>query len=193
MKEDKLLRDLKRRRRDALEKVISLYTGYVSVVVRGVMGDVMSREDREEVVADTFVALWNYAERLDETRESIRGYLGAIARNKAISKLRGRKEDALEADELILRAPGGTEPEAELLRRELRRLLLEVVKGMEETDRDIFIRYYYRYQKVNEISAELGFNSSTVKTRLARGRKKLKLELRERGYDCEDSDFGAVE
>ncbi len=192
MKEDKLLKNLKRKRRDALEKAIAAYSGYVSVVVRGVMGEASSREDREEVVADTFVALWNHAEGLDERRESIRGYLGAIARNKAISWLRKRREETPEGDELILWAPGGVEPEAEAIRGELRGMLLEAVQEMEEEERDIFIRYYYRYRKINEISDELGLNPSTVKTKLARGRKKLKRILEERGYDCEDSDFGAV-
>lgn len=192
MKEEKLLLNLKRKRRDALEKVINLYSGYVSTIVYGVMGDLMSREDREEVVADTFLALWNHAESLDEHQQSIRGYLAAIARNKAISKLRGQREIPLEIDEIILKIPPGTGLEESLIQKELEELLRQMVNEMESPDREIFIRFYYRYEKINEISERMGMNPSTVKTKLVRGRTKLKNMLYERGYDDEDSNFGAI-
>lgn len=185
MKEEKLLKNLKRKQRYALDKAIQIYSGYVAAVIRDISGRALSREDCEEVAADSFLALWDHAGSLDESRDSIKGYLAAIARNKTISRLRKRREEPLEADELILRAPGKEEPEETLIRRELGQVLRQMVNDMEEPDREIFICYYYRYEKVKDIARRMKMNPSTVKTKLARGRKRLKEMLCERGYDCE--------
>ncbi len=48
---------------------------------------------------------------------------------------------------------------------------------MEPTDRAIFLRYYYHCQPVAAISAELKLPLSTVKSRLRRGREKLRKAL----------------
>ena len=41
-------------------------------------------------------------------------------------------------------------------------------------DKEIFLRHYYYAQTVREVAAAMGLNESTVKTRLRRGRDKLK-------------------
>ena len=64
-KEEKLISGLRRRSHTSLEKAIELYTPYVTVVVYGVIGAVMAREDIEEVVSDVFLSLWRNASGLD--------------------------------------------------------------------------------------------------------------------------------
>ncbi|MEF9971380.1 MAG: sigma factor-like helix-turn-helix DNA-binding protein, partial [Oscillospiraceae bacterium] len=56
------------------------------------------------------------------------------------------------------------------------------VLAMELPDREIFLRHYYYYQALAQISVEMEINVSTVKTRLRRGREKLKEILHEGGY-----------
>ena len=51
------------------------------------------------------------------------------------------------------------------------------VEEMGEPEREIFLRYYYYAQSVREISQEMRMNESTVKTRLRRGRMRLKTTL----------------
>ena len=48
-----------------------------------------------------------------------------------------------------------------------------------EPDREIFQRYYFFYQKTEEIAKSLGLKDTTVRTKLARGRKRLKEYLTE--------------
>jgi len=45
--------------------------------------------------------------------------------------------------------------------------------------RTLLYLYYYEEYKIHEISAMLGLNENTVKTRLRAARKKLKLEMGE--------------
>jgi len=93
MDERKLLINLKRKKRGALDKAITIYTGYVATIVYNMIGSMMSKEDMEEVISDVFISLWNHSDKLDETRHSIKGYLGAIARNNSKNKLRGLHSD----------------------------------------------------------------------------------------------------
>ena len=77
--DEKLMRDIKRKRYGALEKVIDLYTPYVGTVIYNVIGSVMTKQDMEEVISDAFVALWRSADKFDIKRGSLRTYLGTIA------------------------------------------------------------------------------------------------------------------
>ena len=49
--------------------------------------------------------------------------------------------------------------------------------GLGEPDREIFLRYYYYEQKIAEIADEMAMNAGTVKSRLRRGREKLRQTL----------------
>ena len=48
---------------------------------------------------------------------------------------------------------------------------------MGQPDRDIFLRFYYYYQSIEDIALEMDINLSTVKSKLRRGRGKLKQTL----------------
>ena len=61
---------------------------------------------------------------------------------------------------------------------------------MSHPDREIFLRHYYYCQTVSQISGEMGINVSTVKTKLRRGREKLRKQLCEGGvYDFGEENF----
>ena len=49
----------------------------------------------------------------------------------------------------------------------------------------IFLRYYENYS-VRDIARACGFSEDTAAARLSRGRAKLKVLLKEAGYDEED-------
>ena len=53
--------------------------------------------------------------------------------------------------------------------------------AMAPEDRALFLRVYYLDQTVEEIAAVTGRNPSTLKSRLRRGREKLKRDLTEKG------------
>ena len=80
----------------------------------------------------------------------------------------------LNEDVLVLDAPGLDEI---LTERELRERTRRAVDSMPEPDREIFWRRYYRCQSVDEIARALDMNVNTVKTRLRRGRERLRRTL----------------
>ena len=56
---------------------------------------------------------------------------------------------------------------------------------MPANERELFIRFYYLGQTVEEIAAVTGENPSTLRGRLRRGRMKLRQVLEKRGV-CND-------
>ena len=66
---------------------------------------------------------------------------------------------------------------ADTTREERERIVREAVLAMETTDREIFLRYYYHCQPIAVIAGETGMPESTVKSRLRRGREKLRAAL----------------
>ena len=68
---------------------------------------------------------------------------------------------------------------------ELSEAARRAVDSLPEPDGEIFRRHYFLYQKTEAIAADMGINAATVRTKLARGRKRLKAYLTERGYSVE--------
>lgn len=171
MDEQKLLINLKKGKRGSLEKAIDIYAPYVNVITYNIIGSIMTKEDIEEVISDVFISLWKHADSLDINKGNIRAYLGAIARNCAKNKLR-EVSLHLELDENITSQAAAIETNLE--QKEENRLLLDMITGLGEPDSEILLRYYYYDEKIKKISQCVGLCQSTVKTKLARGRLKLK-------------------
>ena len=131
----------------------------------------MPEADIEEVVSDVFVALWRSA----DTVRSPKGFLSTTARNLAKNKARSYNL-TLPLDDQILQIEGLTMEDL-WERRELSDAVKQAVLQMGQPDRDIFLRFYYYYQSLEEISAQMAIPLSTVKSRLRRGRSKLEKAL----------------
>ncbi len=169
----KALRALQRGSEDALAWIIDRYSAYVYTVAFHIVGQSMSPADAEEVAADVFAALWKHAETIKPS--SLKSWLGTVARNTAKNKLRSAGQTLpLEDDLLILERDSA---EDEILRREQSKLVRQAVLAMPYPDREIFLRHYYYCQKLETIAQEMDMNLSTVKTRLRRGREKLRSVL----------------
>ena len=96
----------------ALDRAVEAYTPYLSAVVWNAMGASASAEDVEEVVSDAFLALWSSRERLDPER-GIKAWLAAVARNKAVDRLRAAPAASLPLDEAGEQSGGALEDELE--------------------------------------------------------------------------------
>ena len=184
MTEAVLLSRLKKGDSRALNTIIAQYGPYVQTIAANITIPPLQPEDVEEVASDVFLALWNHAEEVEAGK--LKAWLAAVTRNTAKNKLRSLHLTLpLEEDFFILDVP---DVEEALLEQELQRLTREAVGTLPEPEREVFVRHYFLYQKTAEIAQALDLNASTVRSKLMRGREKLKEYLNERGYGCEDSD-----
>lgn len=61
------------------------------------------------------------------------------------------------------------------------KVLNEIISEMSEPDREIFIRRYYYYEPIKQISELLELSAKTIENKLYRGKHKLKDTLTKRG------------
>lgn len=173
-----MLGKIKARDPAGLEEAIAQYAEYVQAVVRKTMGAFWDPEDGEELTSDAFVALWKHGDRLRED-SNLKFWLAVVARNGALRQLRKKKcEEPLE-DNLLT-----TEEEAvfsEVESQERAQLVRQAVESLPSEDREIFLRHYFWRQSLGDIARETGKNLSTVKSRLKRGREKLREKLEQQG------------
>lgn len=178
--EEQALWQMKQGSQDALAWFIQRYGAYVSTIIHNIIGQRMSNADVEEFASDVFLALWNNAGKI--LPNAARSWLATVARNTARSRLR-RASDTLPLDEEAVIVDDRT-PEATLERREQAVRVRMALLSLNPVDREVFLRFYYYYQKTADIAADMGLNESTVRTKLNRGRAKLRdFLLREDNHD----------
>jgi RNA polymerase sigma-70 factor (ECF subfamily) len=181
-----------------------LYDRHADSLFRAALLRLGDRGLAEEVLQDTYVALWNRAELFDVRQGSVIGWLSTIARNRAIDRLRasarrpapvalsglvGSPGDAASADDArdaILSAAtpvaGVTpalDPEREVDMAELRREVEQALAGIPDQERQVLTLAYYEQLSQSEIAARLAWPLGTVKTRTRRALARLRETLGE--------------
>lgn len=164
--EKKLLEGLKKKRKNSIEQAIEIYTPYLATVLYNMIGSSLPHEDVEEIVSDVFIMLWKNADHIDLSKGTLRGYCAASARNFALKKLEKQKRYA--------KVPSDFEHTFYLSEKEEKDQLWEAVMSLGDPDNEIFVRFYKYGERLSEIASATGLNLSTVKSKLSRGKVKLK-------------------
>lgn len=149
--------------------------GYAQRIVR-------SRATAEDVVQDVFLRLWRRWHELD-TAESIRAYLYAATRSRAIDHLRhARREEqahvlvrGLTGDEPALPPEGETQVHADAIRR----AILQVLDEMPPRQRAAAALRLRHQLSMADIAERLGISPRTAEVHLARATKLLRARLPE--------------
>ena len=178
MDDRKLAQKLKQGNRLALDRAMAAYTPYLSTVVWNALGPAASAQDVEEVVSDAFLALWSRRDSL-QPEQGLKPWLAAVARTRAIDRLRAARPAPLPLDEA--ETAGGPTPEQDLERRMFAHALRQAVEGLPPPDDQLVLRFYYEGEKLKDVARDLGLSVPAAKSRLCRARKKLKEILTEGG------------
>ena len=152
-----------------------------------------------EVVQETFLTLWDHADRFDPERGELRSWLMTIARNRSIDRLRaaGRHDRAASfsafaqpaaemhpVDEWLagtgdLIAAGSAEPlpEVAVADKETRASIDSAIAGLDPAERRVIVLAYDAGLTQSEIAASLGWPIGTVKTRTRRALRHLREQM----------------
>jgi RNA polymerase sigma-70 factor (ECF subfamily) len=180
----------------ALEEIYDRHVDAVYATASRLTAD---RQVAEEVVQETFLALWNRAELFDARAGSLAAWLHTIARNRTVDRLRaaGRRpnlvplssasgndeQDAAALDRIVLSGTvlGGSMvdlgPEGELAATELRQVLRDALADLPESERTAIVLAYREELTQTEIAERLGWPLGTVKTRTRRALLRLREAL----------------
>ena len=167
----------------AIEETAAKYGNYCYAIVRNILHN---REDAEEAVSDTYLALW--ATIPPHKPVVLCTFLGKIARRTALKRWeysrtqkRGGGEVALALEELSEYLPGGTTPEAAIETAELTQILNAFLRQLPKEERQVFVCRYWYLDPIADIATRYGFSQSKVKSMLARTRMKLRATLTKEG------------
>jgi RNA polymerase sigma-70 factor (ECF subfamily) len=176
-----------------------LYDRHADAVYAAACRLTSDRHVAEEVVQETFLALWNRAELYDPAAGSLAAWLHTIARNRTVDRLRaaGRRPNlvplsattgddeaetaALERLVSVGHVIGGSElgpgPERALDSAELRTSIQTALADMPDPERTVIVLAYRDELSQSEIAARLGWPLGTVKTRTRRALMRLRRVL----------------
>jgi RNA polymerase sigma-70 factor, ECF subfamily len=165
--------------RDAMR---ALYVRHHMRVHRFVLRLVRNQTVAEDVISETFLDVWRQAGSF-EGRSAVSTWLLAIARFKALSILRRKKEDELDEDGVTALVDPVDNPEVAAQKRDTGQILRKCLTALSRDHREIIDLVYYHEKSVEEVAKIVGIPESTVKTRMFYARKRLSKLLKSAGVD----------
>ena len=153
-----------------------LYDRFVGLVFKAARQVLSSRAEADDAVQETFVRLWQTADRFDPHRAKLVTWVMLITRRHLIDRLRrrGARPEQLGLDSAIdTLGPVTDEPEPpggihdlEVLRRR--------VAELPDLQRVVIERTYLQGFTLREVSEQIGAPLGTVKSALSRGLARLR-------------------
>jgi RNA polymerase sigma-70 factor (ECF subfamily) len=170
------------------------HAGFIFGSVVRFLGD---RETASEIVQDAFVTLWRRARQYDSRSGSLLTWLLAIARHRAIDRLRaeGRRpaRDAIRLDSLISESGAGsasrpdvppelvadaeTDPATVTTRRWTQSVVRTGISELPEHEREVIVLGYALDLSQTQIAERLEWPLGTVKSRTRRALAQLRGSL----------------
>ncbi|MBR3888460.1 MAG: sigma-70 family RNA polymerase sigma factor [Clostridia bacterium] len=166
-----------------VEKLINDYYNYIYLVVKNMSSIAITDEDIEEILSDTFFAIWKNYRKLNKST-NIKAYLIGTAKNITRNKYRETVMNLsiAEYEENIL-----DDFSIEDFTEEKEKIneVKKIISSLSEEEYTIFVCFYYDGMKVKEIAKKLNLTASNVKVKLHRIRNLIRDNLKNGGYGYE--------
>jgi RNA polymerase sigma-70 factor (ECF subfamily) len=177
--DDKLLARIRSGDNLALQ---ALYGRHHVKVFRFAMRLLRQEQAAEDVVSEVFIDVWRNSSGFEGKSEAST-WLLAIARNKAYSHLRKRKEGELDEEAAAAIADDADDPEVAMQKKSKGDLLRACLSQLSVEHREVIDLVYYHDKSVEEVALIVGAPEGTVKTRMFHARKKLSELAQAAGVD----------
>jgi len=162
--EKNLIKGLKRRDELSLKAFIHGYGGLMKSVIYPYFPN--SPEDREEVLNDAILKVWQNIDAYDKTQSEFKNWCAAVAKYRAIDYYR-RYEIFEEANHI-----------AENITDQLAKERLDnFLAGLSTTDRMIFTALYVEGEKTKTLAQKLSLTENAIYKRVQKARQKAKQSL----------------
>ena len=163
---------------DSQTTLKSLYLAYFQKLIRFTRLYISSSVEAEEIVSDTFLAVWNNRKSLPKV-SNFDSYIYTIAQHKAISYYRSIHMEQIELNELSIDLFIHTEttPEDDLISKERINRLNKAIDSLPNKCKMAFKLVREDKLKYKEVAAILDISVKTVEAHLASAIKKLSESL----------------
>jgi RNA polymerase sigma-70 factor, ECF subfamily len=151
-------------------------------VFRFILRFVRDEAGAEDILAEVFLDVWRQAGKF-EGRSSVSTWLLSIARFKALSYVRQRRDAPYDEEAAAEIADEADDPEIEIAKRDKSAALRQCLQKLTAEHREIIDLVYYHEKSIEEVAQITGVPAATVKTRLFYARQKLSETLKRAGID----------
>jgi len=161
--------------KEAFRLIVERYKGLIVRLSASFLGN---REEAEEAAQEIFLRAYRSLHRFSLDRKLL-PWLYSIALNhlrSAYGRMR-KREERTAAAEMELAAGGEADPQRLALEDYERSALRKAVDSLPPTLREVIVLYYYEEMHVETIGTILNIGTENVKSRLFRGRQKLRETL----------------
>jgi RNA polymerase sigma-70 factor (ECF subfamily) len=142
------------------------------------------RSEAEELTQDCFLKLWENLDRYEPSEASLLAWIAALSRNLCIDHYRKRRREKgfrfLSDDAVSALLPSSDDPQADAVRRERVRFLLEALAELPDELAEVVMLRDLDGLDYREIGDFLKLPDGTVKSRLNRARIELAKVIRKR-------------
>ena len=164
---------IKKRDEKAFGLLVDRYGGLIRSIISYHLQSFKS--EQEECVNDVLLAIWQNISSYDEQKNSLKNWIGAICKYKAIDCKR-KYHAHLSYDELDDNLPSAKDA---LLEAEIEAEIESILSCLDSEDRQIFYRHYILGEKIAEISKSTEKSPGFLFNRLSRGRNKIRKTFKE--------------
>ncbi len=174
-----LVAGLKAREEGILEKICA----YCQAPLRGVIFRVLKNQaDVDDVLQEVLMEAWQKAESYSSEKGAFLGWISTLARRRAIDRLRQklayqRVTEKFQTTAVEWEAPAGP-GEHKAQQKDLNRFLNRLLRILPEEQRNAISLAFFRSMTHREIAAATSTPTSTVKTRIELGLRKLARSVR---------------
>lgn len=168
MTDEEIVKRVIKRDEEAFGELLSRYGGLVKSIVRSSLQTLPEWFD--DCVNEVFFALWHNMKSYDNSKNSLKNWIAAVAKYKAIDYKR-KFRASMSVEEL---PEDVVDPKNDILLADLRCEAEELLSALPEDDRELFIRCYIMDESIDEISRRTKRDPSWIYNRLSRGRRKLR-------------------
>lgn len=164
-----------------LNNAMEQHGDYLKRLIFTYVKDIQKAED---IVQEVFIKFYKNLERF-EGRSSMKTFLYRIAINESRNYLRSWHYRKIEVTEIIKTWKNLVTVESEYIQKEQNQTIADIVNSLPIKYREVLWLYYYMELSVKEIADVLKCSVNTVKSRLARGRKLVKITIEESAGEYE--------
>jgi RNA polymerase sigma factor (sigma-70 family) len=167
-----------------------VWTKYGRWVYQRIFRILKNHDDTEEICHDTFFKVWQKIDRFDPGGGKLQSWIGTVARNAAIDRLRQQNRrleweilPQEDSQAFIECCPTADEPLEELQAKELQQILEEELNRL--TNPKHQMAWTLRHKdglSIREIAEKMGGPEGSVKIWIFRATKVLATRLQQRGW-----------
>jgi RNA polymerase sigma-70 factor (ECF subfamily) len=183
--EDNQIIDLFHRRDEAaLRETQQKYDRLCRQIAHNILADV---QDVNECLNDAYLTLWQTIP--PQTPQNLSAFLLKITRNLSLKRLaynsakKRSPETLLSLDELTEVLPADADLSDELAKQQLIAAINQFLHQQSEQNRTLFLRRYWYFDTLPQISHQFGLSENAAAARLFRLRKNLKKYLQKEGIN----------